>query len=125
MVDLYKLKSVIETDFSQVIEEIEIKEINELRIILADGSFIDIWYSLKIKNRFSYHWERRFIDQTIYRHDNIPHKKWSFVRTFPKHFHDGSEQNVKESRISDNLMEGTYEFMQYVLSTGKISIKDK
>ncbi|MFV9676437.1 MAG: toxin-antitoxin system TumE family protein [Methanosarcinales archaeon] len=37
----------------------------------------------------------------IYRHDNIPHKRWWYVKTFPKHFHDGSEGNVCESLISD------------------------
>lgn len=37
--------------------------------------------------------------------DNAPHKRWRHVATFPSHFHDGSEDNVVESHIS-NAPEG-------------------
>ena len=64
--------------------------------------------------RYAYHWERRFKDHTIYRHDNIPHKKWSEVKTFPKHFHNKNEKNVVESYISENIDEGVVEFLKFV-----------
>lgn len=85
--NLRKLKEIAEIEFGDVVEDIIIPDINQLRIILTEGSFIDVWYSLKIKGRYSYHWERKHIDGLIYRHDNAPHKKWHYVTTFPKHFH--------------------------------------
>jgi hypothetical protein len=81
---------------------------------LIDGSFVDVWFSLKLEGRYSYHWERKAIDGTTYRHDNAPHKHWREVKTFPKHFHDGSEERVKESDISDAPEEGLREFLAFV-----------
>jgi hypothetical protein len=44
---------------------------------------VDVWFSLKLLGRYSYHWERRAIDGSIYRHDNTPHKRWQTIGTFP------------------------------------------
>jgi hypothetical protein len=63
---------------------------------------MDVWFSLKLEGRYSYHWERRAIDGTLFRHDNAPHQKWQNISTFPQHFHEGAEQNVKPSFISDD-----------------------
>ena len=114
MINLLAIKKTIEIDFADIIIDVLIKDINEMRIIFIDDTFLDIWFSLKIGNRYSYHWERRFKDNTIYRHDNIPHKKWSKIKTFPKHFHHKSPDNVKESRINDDLNIGVIEFLEFV-----------
>lgn len=52
----------------------------------------------------------------LYRHDNAPHGKWRAVSTFPKHFHDGSEDRVEESQISDNPEQALREFLSFVRS---------
>ena len=93
MANLFKIREKIEVDYADI---------------------IDIWYSLKLSGRYSYHWERKFKDGTIYRHDNIPHKKWQDVKTFPKHFHDTSSSNVTESYINDNIEVGIVEFLNFV-----------
>jgi hypothetical protein len=72
----------------------------KLRLDIVDGSIVDMFYS--VRGKFAYHWERRTVDGTIYRHDNAPHTKWRHIRTFPKHFHDGSDDNAGESFISGN-----------------------
>jgi hypothetical protein len=64
----------------------------KLRLDLIDNSFIDVYIS--VSGRYSYHWERRLIGKGVYRHDNAPHKAWKHLRSFPRHFHDGSEDNV-------------------------------
>lgn len=74
---------------------------------------MDVWFSLKLPGRYSYHWERRAIDGKIYRHDNAPHKRWQSVATFPRHFHDGSEANVSESHISKIPEEALREFLTF------------
>lgn len=51
---------------------------------------------------------------TIHRHDNAPHFKWNYLKTFPKHFHNGREDNVIESHISDNPEEAIWEFLLFV-----------
>ncbi len=124
MVDTQYLKNIIETDFAEIVDEVIIKEINEIRILLIDLTFVDVWFSLKIKKRYSYHWERRFKDNTIYRHDNIPHNKWKYVASFPQHFHNGTEGEVEESNISGDIVEGTYEFMQFIRKSGIVKQSD-
>ena len=110
-----RLSDIAEIEFSDIVDVIEDFK-DKLRIHLKDGSFIDIWFSKKIKGRYAYHWEHRHIDGKIYRHDNIPHKRWKSVKTFPKHFHNGSEGNVCESVISDEPANAIREFLTFARS---------
>ena len=118
-VDIDQLRDIAEVEFSDIVREAISPDLNELRIILSDGSFVDVWFSLKLPGRYSYHWERRAIDGTIYRHDNAPHKRWQTIGTFPCQFHDGTELNVAESQISANPPEALREFLIFV--RGKIN----
>jgi hypothetical protein len=120
IVDLKKLKEISEIEFWDIVGDAIITDINELRIILIDGSFVDVWYSLKLYGRYSYHWERMHIDGTIHRHDNAPHNKWNYVKTFPKHFHNGSENEVTESNISEEPEKGLRAFLHYIRMSGKL-----
>jgi hypothetical protein len=115
-IDVDRLSEIAETEFSDIVAVAYSPDTNRLRIILTDGSFIDVWCSLKLANRYSYHWERRALDGAIYRHDNTPDRKWRNVQTFPKHFHDGSEENVIESYISDVPERALREFLIFVRS---------
>ena len=114
LVDVDRLREIAEVEFADIVAQAFTPGINELRIILTDGSFVDVWFSLKLYGRYSFHWERRAIDGTICRHDNAPHKRWQSVATFPRHFHDGSETNVSESHISEVPDEGLREFLKLV-----------
>jgi len=40
IVDIAKLKDIIEIQFSEIVEDVVLTDINELRIVLIDGSFI-------------------------------------------------------------------------------------
>ncbi len=114
IIDTKKLKDIAEIEFDKIVEDVILSDINELRIVLIDGSFIDIWFSLKLEGRYSYHWERKFIDNSIYRHDNAPHQRWENISTFPKHFHNGSEEIVIPSHIADNPESALREFLNFV-----------
>jgi len=114
VIDTEHLRHILEEEFADIIIDIWLPDVNELRIILVDGTFVDVWFSLKLSNRYSYHWERRAVDGSIYRHDNAPHRRWQSVATFPKHFHDGSEENVVESDISDIPEQALREFLDFV-----------
>lgn len=114
LVEVGQLREIAEVEFADIVVEALIPEINALRIILTDGSFVDIWFSLKLSGRYSFHWERRAIDGKIYRHDNAPYKRWQSVATFPRHFHNGSEINVSESHISEVPEEALREFLAFV-----------
>ena len=113
LVDTKRLREIAEVEVSDIVIEALVPDINELRIVLRDGSFVDVWYSLKLSGRYSYHWERRAIDGTIYRHDNAPHRRWQVVETCPRHFHDGSETCVSESYISAAPEEALREFLAF------------
>ena len=69
---------------------------NKLRLILVDGSFLEIW--LSVEGDYSYHWERRRQRGRLYQWDNAPHHP--HVSTFPDHFHDGDETAIGESQLS-------------------------
>jgi hypothetical protein len=113
-VDLNRLREIAEVEFADIVEHAYSPDLNQLRIILADGSFVDLWFSLKLEGRYSYHWERKALDGRIYRHDNAPHKWWQGVKTYPKHFHDGSEEQVIESSISDASEEVLHQFLAFI-----------
>ena len=71
----------------------------KLRLLIRDGTFVDIWLSPE-GSRYAYHWEQRAVRGLIHCHDNAPdHPE---ISTFPKHFHDGREDIVKPSDISDD-----------------------
>ncbi len=117
-----KLLRIATDEFNEIVESDEIfyssitNEALKLRLYLYDESYIDIYYS--VRGKYSYHWNRLLSHNEIYRHDNAPHIKWKQITTFPKHFHNGSENNVVSSHISDNPETAMREFLNFVL--GKI-----
>jgi hypothetical protein len=113
LVDVERLREIAEVEFVDIVVEAIMPDSNELRIILTDGSFVDVWFWLKLQGRYSFHWERRALDGKIYRHDNPPHKRWESVATFPRHFHDGSETNVSESHLSEVPEQALREFLAF------------
>ena len=109
-----ELKSIALQEFPDVVVSASILRgplhvAESLRIFLTDASFIEIWIS---DYKYSYHWQRT--DGTIYRHDNAPHKKHRHIKMFPKHFHDCSEDNVKESAIGDNPADALRDVLRFV-----------
>jgi hypothetical protein len=113
--DLVVLKRIIDTEYADISTDSIISR-GKLRAFLDDGSFIDVWFSLKITGRFSYHWERRHIDGSMYRHDNFPDINWQSVSTYPKHFHNDSQDAVEESYMDDNPRISLRQFMEFVRS---------
>jgi hypothetical protein len=112
-VDVERLREIAEVEFADIVVEAWSPDLNELRVILTDGSFVDAWFSLKLHERYSFHWERRAIDGTIYRHDNAPHRRWQDVATFPRHFHNGSETDVAASYLSEVPEQALREFLAF------------
>ena len=100
-------------DFADIVEATKIVE-GKLRILLTDGSYIDVWLSLKKEGVYAYHWERRAIDGSVYRHNNLPDKTARKLNTFPKHFHNGTEKKIVESHISDDPIEAVKSFLEFV-----------
>jgi len=101
---------------STVIEALPTGDPRKLRLHVVDGSFVDVFVSLA--GRYSTHWQRtEAAGSTLYRHDNAPHASWRAVSTCPKHFHDGSEQNVVASHLSSDPQIALREFCIYVRHT--------
>jgi|SRR3989344_9093968 len=86
---------IAETEFQDIV--ISSHDLGaKLRIYLTDKSFIDFFISSQsMLKRFSIHWERTHIDNTIYRLDNTPDKNWENVKSYPLHFHFKNYENVK------------------------------
>ncbi len=47
LVDVGQLREIAEVEFADIVVEAAIPDINELRIFLSDGSFVDVWFSLQ------------------------------------------------------------------------------
>lgn len=114
-----QLAQIALCDFADIVEDTKVIE-GKLRIFLKDESFIDIWLSVKKKGVYAYHWERRNVDGTIYRYNNLPDKEAKKLQTYPKHFHNGTQENVVESNLSDEPAEAIrtlLEFTRRVIKT--------
>ena len=81
------LAAIAEAEFSDVILQVDHRA-EKLRLHLTDGSYVDIWYSVRLQGRFAYHWERRMINGSVYRYDNRPHGYLTGMKSYPKHVHD-------------------------------------
>ena len=44
LVDVERLCEIAEVEFSDIVVDGYVPDLNELRLILIDGSFIDIWF---------------------------------------------------------------------------------
>lgn len=112
-----KLKAIALVEFKDIVDDAQVMTLPtgdplKLRLDVVDGSLVDVF--LSASGKYSYHWERRLTAfGDLYRHDNAPHGKWRAVATFPKHFHDGSEDNVRECRISDAPEQALREFLSF------------
>jgi len=82
----------------------------KLRISFYDETFLDVY--LSASGKYSYHWDLRTRENKIYRHDNAPHEQWRHISTFAKHFHNGSEENVTDSDISDSPRDALRYFLK-------------
>ncbi len=85
----------------------------KLRLFVRDETFIDVGFSPNLM-RYSYHWEQRAVRGLLHRHDNAPDHP--HIPTFPKHFHNGTEDAVESSAISDDPETALREFLQFVRS---------
>ena len=96
-----QFRQIAVSDFGDIVEGITVME-GKLRLLFKDETFMDIWLSVKKKGVYAYHWERREVDGTIYRYNNLPDREAKKLQTYPKHFHDKAQENVVESNLSDN-----------------------
>lgn len=107
------ISRIAEVEFADIVLQTDVMGA-KLRILLQDTSYVDVWVSRKLNARFGFHWERRHLDGQIYRYDNFPDTDWSTVATFPFHFHDGNQDNVKAAPFAPELEAGFREFMIFV-----------
>lgn len=112
-----QLKETAISEYGDIVEHAEIifnhyGRVKKLRLKLIDTTLIDIWYS--VEGSYSFHWEQSNIRNTIYRHDNAPHKRWSYIKTFPKHCHVDTQDNVTESNLPDNPESALKMFLETV-----------
>jgi hypothetical protein len=107
------IKRIAEIEFSDIVREsyrVEYK----LRIVLTNNSFVDVYLSQRLHDRFGFHWECRDDSKSVYRYDNVPDKNWDSVETFPFHFHAGSQNSVKASPFPLAPLEGFRAFMEFI-----------
>lgn len=116
------LEKIAQTDFSDIVKDTALiggrsAQPNKLRVFLMDGSFLDVW--LSDDGDYSFHWEQRAVRGLIHRWDNAPdHPE---IETFPHHFHDGTEKNVRVSKLDTNFEIAFKEILIFI----KTEIKNK
>ncbi len=107
-----QLSQIAIRDFSDIVKGTKIVE-GKLRVILIDHSYVDIWLSVKKKGIYAYHWERKDIDGTIYRYNNLPDKEARKIGTYPHHFHSKTEKNILESNLSNEPCEAIITILKF------------
>lgn len=80
-----RLARIAEEEFPDIVEHAEIRE-DRLRLYVIDNSFIDVWFSRRIPCKYAFHWERRHLDNTVYRWDNAAHRRLESFRDLPSSF---------------------------------------
>jgi hypothetical protein len=121
---LEEIRLIAEVEFLSIVDYAEPMGA-KLRLVLSDSSYVDVWLSRKLKGRFGFHWERRHIDGCFYRYDNFPNTSWRDVSTYPRHFHDGSQDNVVVSPFDQEISQGFREFMAFVESKLSVILQAK
>ncbi len=89
----------------------------KLRLFVTDDSFVDVWLSAKKKAVCAYHRERKDVDGRIFRYNNLPDKDARKLKSFPKHFHNGTERNITENDLSDDPEEALRTVLEFVRKT--------
>ncbi len=84
------------------------------RLLLEDGSHLDVHLSRVLRGRFSFHWERRHLDGRVYRYDNFPDRSARTLRSFPRHFHRGRQSPVVLSPFRARPDLGFSDFLDFV-----------
>jgi len=102
-ISLYEIERMILVELKDLVRSSKILR-NKLRFTFKDQSFLEIFKSNNITNRWAFHWERKHVDGLIYRHDNMPHKSWENIESFPWHYHYKSEENVIKSDFSNDII---------------------
>jgi len=110
---LETLARIAEIEYSSLIVQIDYL-VAKLRILVKDGSFIDIWVSEKLSNRFGFHWERRHLDGKMFRYDNFPDTHWVNLTSFPFHFHQEYQENVIDAPFARDIEDGFRDFLSFV-----------
>ena len=113
---LTDLQHLINLEFGDIVRSFDLKR-NKLRIFIIDDTYLDIFNSNNIRNRWAFHWECRHITNEIHRHDNIPHQKWSNIKTFPWHYHQRLEINVIESEFTDDHLVNCRKMMKFIMDS--------
>lgn len=112
-ITLATLEQLAKESFLDIIEFSHYPTPYKLRFTLIDDSYIDIYLSLSVKYIFAFHWERRHINQMIFRFDNYPHKQWLKVTSFPYHFHYQTERNVVTTPFRKEPQAGLIDFLEF------------
>lgn len=110
---LADLRRVAEIEFGDFVTDAQTLG-EKVRLFLNDGSYIDLWLSQQLPDRFGFHWERRHLDKTFYRYDNFPNSAWREVDTYPRHFHNGAQEAVEAAPFSAELLTGFRDFLSFV-----------
>nr|MDO8044382.1 DUF6516 family protein [Candidatus Baldrarchaeota archaeon] len=108
---LKEIKELIKKEFGHVIISDPVIIRRKLRILLDDGSFIEIRYPTV--REYSLHWQK---GSRIIRIDTAPHHR--NLKSFPRHIHFKSEDNVIEDNITDlksSPIENTKKFLNFIL----------
>jgi hypothetical protein len=113
MATLTDLQRIAEIQFFDIVQTTFQME-HKLRIMVESQGFIDVHLSRKLIDKFSFHWETRNNEGTIYRYDNFPDQNWSHLSSYPFHFHNGTQNNVEVPPFPLKVIEGFIAFMEFV-----------
>jgi hypothetical protein len=94
---LFALREIIIKEHGNLLLNEPVMLGRRLRIVLTDGSIVDMRYP--VKDEYSFHWQRK--DGSIIRIDTAPYHP--DINTYPNHKHYLSEENILPDDVTDPL----------------------
>jgi hypothetical protein len=115
MASLKDLRRIAEVEFADIVKSTMLIDY-KMRVILKDNSFLDVYLSRKLTDKFGFHWECMDSARTFFRYDNFPDRRYQNLTTYPFHFHAGSHDAIEPSTFPPTPIEGFRAFMEFIRS---------
>ena len=113
MARLEDLKRIAEVEFADIVKSSILID-HKMRIILKDNSFLDVYLSQRLTDKFGFHWECMDESRTFYRYDNFPDRRYQNITTYPFHFHAGSHNLIEPSPFPSAPIDGFRALLEFI-----------
>lgn len=112
MIVLKEIEVSTKEIFGEHFSSVRQLRVETIRIQLKSGIFIDIFQSFRDETKFAIHADMG--NGKIFRLDCRPERRYQRLKTFPWHFHNGSEGKIITSPFSKDKRNAISQFLKFI-----------